>query len=71
MGGRMGESGGGMNRNYLEYCNNCNSQFKVTDQTEREYEVELMYCPFCGIELDIQEEEVEKWEDEEYDELGC
>ena len=60
-----------MSRNYLEFCNNCNSDFKVVDSTDREYEVDLLYCPFCGIELDIQEKESEEWEDELYDELGC
>ena len=67
----MGESGGGMNRNYLEYCNNCNSQFKVTDETERDYEVELMYCPFCGSDIDDPdfEDEMIDWEEDENNNL--
>ena len=72
MGRCLGQSGDIiiMSKSYIEYCQNCICNFRVNDETQREYEVELLYCPFCGIELDTQETIVE-WEDEEYDEVGC
>lgn len=61
-----------MSRVYIEHCQNCISDFKVNDETQRDYEVELFYCPFCGIELDAQEqvEEIE-WSDDLFIEQGC
>ena len=49
------------------YCNDCNKQFKVMINLDgpfvsaEEIDLDIPYCPFCGIDLDIfvEEEDVD------------
>jgi hypothetical protein len=39
-------------------CSNCETKYNVTWDSE-EYELQPLTCPFCGYEVENEEEEVE------------
>lgn len=47
-------------------CENCGNHGNVVyKEQETRFPVEVLFCPFCGADLDIEETEEEDWEDDE------
>lgn len=54
-----------LDENEYTQCYNCDAEFKVHSLFDEENdEMTVMFCPFCGEELDGIEEE-DLWDDEE------
>lgn len=46
-------------------CDSCESIFKIKHEMDKNY-YSISYCPFCGEELDRDEEfEFKEWDDDE------
>ena len=45
-------------------CYNCDEEFEIKSAYETESEVS--FCPFCGSELDYEEDEDDDLDDEDY-----
>lgn len=45
-----------MNKTFT--CDNCDAEFKIKHSLDESY-YEVMFCPFCGADIDEEEEEDE------------
>lgn len=46
----------------IHFCTNCDSEFNVIKIDDDE--IEVQYCPFCGADMALEEDDIE---DDEYD----